>query len=365
MLFDKRRKETVAMVFAALCFVLLSVVPVVAKQAKPQGLWVGGTYFFSEFQGKALQQSGTPKARFAFASASYFSPLLMTFDSHQNLWVAFQDVSFNQAAPVLEISRGDLTLSKNDRTVKAKVIITLPENYGPRSVAFDTDGDLWVADGEAGSLLELLPSQIKKSGGASAPAVLITSNSIPSVMRFDGSNNLWVAELPTPYNPSNPFQLWRFAQTDRAASGPANPSLRVVLPDGIDPTDLAFDGSGNLWFAGAGFNGDAIEMISANDLEASGSISPSATVTITSPAFGYIAGSGTCLGGIDFDRSGDLWVSIGTFNADCVANGQVVEFTPTELGTGGNIAPAVTIGRNGKATNLSYLGPIRFGPTVQ
>jgi hypothetical protein len=184
-------------------------------------------------------------------------------------------------------------------------------------------------------------------------------------MRFDGSGNLWVAEFPQPSNLSNPLQLWRFTPSDRAASGPANPSLIMNLPDGLDPVDLAFDSSGNLWLAGPGSHNDALEMIPAGDLGGSGQISPSASVIVTSSAFGLLAGPGSCLGGIDFDRSGDLWVAVGTNDADCQANSQVVEFTPGQLGTGGSLTPAVTIGQNSKATNLSLPGPLRFGPAIQ
>jgi hypothetical protein len=105
-------------------------------------------------------------------------------------------------------------------------------------------------------------------------------------------------------------------------------------------------------------------MIPASDLGGSGQISPSASVMVTSSAFGLLVGTGSCLGGIDFDRSGDLWVSVGAKNADCEANTQVVKFTPGQLGTGGNLTPSVTIGENSKATNLFLPGPLRFGPAV-
>ncbi len=356
-----------AIALAAACSLCFSLAIAAAKPAvkvKPQGLWVGGYYYFSDFQKKALQQGGTPKANLAFASASYFAPLSMTFDRHENLWVSFQGVDQNQIAPALEFSRGDLTLSNNRKYVKSKPIITLQGNSPPRSIAFDSDGDLWITDGGSQRLLELLPSQIERSG-APTPAVSITSNNfVPEVIRFDDSNNLWMSILPLLSNPSGAVQLWRFTPADRGASGPANPSLVVNLPDGITPVDLAFDSSGNLWLAGAGVNGDSLEMISASDLSGSGTISPSAAVTLTSSAFGILEGSGSCLGGIDFARSGDLWVSVGDNNADCQADGQLVSFTPTQLSTGGNLVPSVTIGQNSDGTNLLYPGPIRFGPTT-
>jgi hypothetical protein len=138
----------------------------------------------------------------------------------------------------------------------------------------------------------------------------------------------------------------------------------VNLPDALHPSDLAFDSSGNMWLAGSSSHGDTIEMFSAGDLSGAGEISPSAAVTITSPAFGPVPDSGSCLGGIDFDHSGDLWVSVHTSSGDCRADVQVVDFTPEQLSAGGSLVPSVSIGQNSTKTNLSFPGPIRFGPTL-
>jgi hypothetical protein len=96
-------------------------------------------------------------------------------------------------------------------------------------------------------------------------------------------------------------------------------------------------------------------MFPAADLGAAGQISPLAAVTLTSPAFAGLEGTGSCLGGSDFDHSGDLWVC-GT------ATTQVVEFTPVQLTARGNLAPAVTISQNPTKTNLFLNGPLRLGP---
>jgi hypothetical protein len=342
------------------------------SKAKPQGLWVGGYKYISEFQGKALKKGGTPQANLALVSSAFFNPLSIAFDRNDDLWIAYDGVQANGPTPVLELTRGDLTSLKNGNVVKAKVIIAEKGSTGvpftiARSLAFDTSGDLWITDGGQREIIELLPKQIKNSGSPT-PTISITSpDFVPTVIRFDGSGNLWVAEFPLPPNPSNPMQLWRFTPTDRAASGPANPSLIMNLPDELEPVDLAFDSSGNLWLAGPGSHNDALEMIPASDLGGSGEVSPSASVIVTSSAFGLLDGSGSCLGGIDFDRSGDLWASVGTNNADCDGNTttQLVAFTPAQLSTGGNLTPSVAIGQNDKKTNLFLPGPLRFGPAVQ
>lgn len=356
--------------FAALCSAALSTHPVAAKQPQPQGLWVGGYQYFSEFQGKALERSGAPKANLAFGSQAYGGPLSIAFDGHQNLWAVFQVINDNLPDPALEISRADLAALKSGKPVKPKVIISRQGNsaipfVSPDSIGFDAAGDLWVIDGGQ-KLLELLASQIKKSGGP-IPNITITSqNAGPSKLRFDGSDNLWVVEFAIPFDPSKPFQLWRFKPSDRASSGQANPSLIVNLPDLNFFVDLAFDTGGNLWIAGPGSHGDELEMISASNLTGTGEISPTADVTITSSAFGLLVGSGSCLGGIDFDSTGNLWASVGTDNGDCdgLTPTQLVAFTPAQLSMGGNLTASLIISQNQRKTNLFLPGPIRFGPTV-
>ena len=355
----------------AATFVFSIQIAAAKTKAKPQGLWVGGENYFSEFQGKALKQSGTPRANLAFGSNVYFAPLSIAFDGHENFWAVFQGINDNLPAPALELTRSQLASIKAGNVVQPKVIISRQGNSTvpfvvPESIGFDAAGDLWVIDGGQ-TILELTSSQIKKSGGPTPKISITSSNATPSKLRFDASDNLWVVEFQLPFNPTNPIQLWRFAPGDRTSSGSANPGLIVDLPDLFFFVDLAFDSSGNLWIAGPGSHGDALEMISASNLTGTGEISPTAAVTITSSAFGTLIGSGSCLGGIDFDHSGDLWVSVGTNNADCDGNTAtaVVEFTPAQLSTGGNLTPSLTIGQNSKQTNLFLPGPLRFGPSVQ
>jgi hypothetical protein len=364
-----QRTNVLGAALAAFFLVTFSIGSVAAKQPKPDGLWVGGYKYFSEFQGKALLKSGTPKANLAFGSQVFNGPFSIAFDSHGNLWAVFQSINDNLPPPALEITKGDLAALASHGRAKAK-LITINASAGstdqfviPVNIDFDAEGNLWLVD-DGKRVVELLANQLKKTS-TQTPAVSIASQvASPTKLRFDGSDNLWVVEFPLPFDPSHPM-IWRFTPSDRAVSS-SSPSLIVKLPDVTIPiVDFAFDSAGNLWVAGPGPHGDEIAMISASDLSGSGEISPSAAVTINSAAFGLLDGTGSCLGGIDFDHSGNLWASVGADNADCSSDTQLVEFSPTQLTMGGNLDPAVIIGQNNKKTNLFIPGPLRFGPMVK
>ncbi len=135
-------------------------------KTKQQGLWIGGEKYFSEFQGKALKQSGANRANLAFGSNLYFAPDSIAFDTHENLWAVFQGINDNLPAPALEITRGELAALKAGNVVHPKVLISRQGNSSvpfvdPQSIGFDAAGDLWVVDGGQ-QIVELLASQIQK-----------------------------------------------------------------------------------------------------------------------------------------------------------------------------------------------------------
>ncbi len=346
---------------AAAGILALSIQNAAAKPAakeKAQGLWVGSQAYISEFQGPALEQSGEPAARISFDTKDYFTALSITFGRHKNLWVTSLGTG-NGLFPIVEIGRADIASLKTGKLAKRKVVIIPGEVFGSSAstgLGFDAAGDLWVATVGGRAIMKFRRNQIEQSGNPRPRIVIASPVFFPWAIRFDASDNLWAIADD---------QVWRFAPRDRAASGPPNPSLRVDPPDGLSPVDLAFDSAGNLWLAGPASSGDEIEMITAGDLAGTGEISPTAAVSITSSAFGVPVDSGTCLGGIDFDHSGDLWTSVTGTNGICEANTQVVEFTPGQLSAGGNLTPSVTIGQNTNKTNLFLPGPIRFGPALK
>jgi hypothetical protein len=367
-----------ALALATIATLAFSIQIAAAKtKAKPQGLWVGQEQYNSEFQGKALKQSGTPASRVSFSDQDGDSPTSMAFDPHHNLWIAYGGVSrADSRVAIVESIVREVASIKKGKPAKEKVVL-LSLGSGPHpfqspvGMDFDHAGDLWLSNSTADvsqrGLMEFTPDQIKKSGAPSAANFLQAENFEPWALRFDTSDNLWVAQFPLPFEPGYTMQVGRYSPSDRATSGPATPSLVVNMPNLSLPVNFAFDSTGNLWVAGPGLHGDEIAMIAASDLSGSGEVSPSAKVIITSSAFGVLVGTGSCIGGIDFDAAGNLWASVGTYNGDCEGNTgdtALVEFTPAQLSIGGNLTPSVIIGQNSTQTNLFLPGPIRFGRTV-
>ena len=159
----------------------------------------------------------------------------------------------------------NLVLGQNDLTSSA------PEApptglTAPSAVAFDSSGNLWVADwgnsrvlefkapfttGEAASLV-IGQTDFASSGSA------ITSTGLfyPSGLAFDSSGNLWVVdsddcrvlEFTAPFTIGEAASLV-IGQTDFTSSGCETTSTGLRYPSG-----LAFDPSGNLWVVDSGNN---------------------------------------------------------------------------------------------------------------
>jgi hypothetical protein len=353
------RKFTICSIALATIWSLACAIQIAAAKppADAQGLWVADANHISEFQGAALASSGTPHAHLTFGIKPPFRfPFSIAFDQHNDLWITNHGGLKAGDISIVEVRGTEIASLRSGGVAKRRLIVPSGpgiKNFRWFGLGFDAADDLFVSNGR--QLLEVRPEQLERKNPS--PAIVISSMQwSPGTLRFDSSDNLWV---------SANNQLWKFAPNDRTANGAPNPSLIVNLPSNFGVQDLAFDGSGNLWIAGADFTVgilDEVEMISAGDLAGAGEISPPFAVTITSSAFGTEPGlpGGICLGGLDFDHSGDLWIS-----AHCDPNTHLIEFTPSQLSIGGNLTPAVTISPNSKKTNLVNPGPIRFGPTIK
>ena len=181
------------------------------------------------------------------------SPAGLAFDSGGNLYVA--DYGIDQISKIT--SGGAVSL-----------FATLPIGSNPSGLAFDSSGNLYVADSGTDRI-----SKINSSGMVSLFATLPAG--FPAGLAFDGSGNLYVAD-----NIND--------QVRRTTSGGAVSSF-AALPAGSGPFGLAFDGSGNLYVADSGT--DQISKITSG-----GAVSRFASLP---------GGSGPY--GLAFDAAGNLY----------------------------------------------------------
>ena len=180
------RKQVIRIGALALAITAMSAVStriaVAKSKANSQGLWVGGYQYFSEFQGKALLKSGTPKARLAFGSQVFNGPFSIAFDGHGDLWAVFQSIDTGLPPPALEITKRDLAALASRGHAKAKLITIsggpTDQFVIPVGIDFDAEGNLWVID-DGRRVVELLANELKKTSTQTPPYLLPRQSPAP------------------------------------------------------------------------------------------------------------------------------------------------------------------------------------------
>ncbi len=121
----------------------------------------------------------------------------MAFDPRGNLWIADQAQGF-----VYKMLQGQITGSNLELAADAAFnVISEEGDQSPHALAFDAQGNLWVAYLGHGTIAEFAASQLGNAGttGANYPIpqnILTVTNVTDSVtsIAFDGSGNLWLVE---------------------------------------------------------------------------------------------------------------------------------------------------------------------------
>jgi hypothetical protein len=310
------------------------------------GLWVsnfGSAH--TTVQYTAAQLAGTTSAAAATSIATGAEEEQGTaFDANGNLWV-----TINGGTSVVEYSA--LQLAAGGTPVPA---VTISANAGslnaPSGLAFDAAGDLWVANYVESSIVEFTPSQLAVSGSP-APAVVIsdTANSLHGSigLAFDANGDLWVANLGTQ---SECFRgkgasVVEFTPSQLVASGSPTPAVALLRARDLNgPLMIAFDASGNLWLTNGANAPYSVVAFSPSQLTTSGTPTPAIVLTAN-------GGSLDGPAGLAFDASGDLWIAN-------MLNNSVVEFTPAQIAASGDPAPTTVI----TGSSLSAPFGIAFDP---
>lgn len=285
-------------------------------------------------------------------------PTGIAFDGQGNLWVANY-----RGNAILMYRRPDL---RSGATPKPSLAISGSGSTlaGPNRLAFDANGNLWVANYDDNTVAAFFPTQLRRGGALRAAVILGGANgwfNQPTGLAFDASGNLWISN-------QRGDDVVEIAPQD-LKSGITEPVRRIAQPGGQGGTleAVAFDGAGTLWLArysdgrviglspgrlsgqGAapdkefrqlagpiGLTVDAEQRLWVAEYEAGlvgglpiNSSPGSSPVTVAGDA---IRGPHTPA----FDRDGNLWLS-------CSDNNTVVMFSATQISSRNFTKPALVI----------------------
>jgi sugar lactone lactonase YvrE len=273
-------------------------------------LWVGsavgglGSYKSTLLAYSATQLAASTSAAPAIALAENAVPAAAAFDAGGTLWAAMNhDDQVVNVGTVIGFGAWQLQQATS-LPYPVTPMVTLTVTSGSREflqgIAVDAGGSVWVTNYTASAIAEFTPSQFSNPESptpAAAVTLSATSGSLsgPAGLAFDANGNLWVANAI-----SN--TVVQFTASQLAASGSPTPAATLGATSGsLDrPFALAFDARGNLWVANA--NASTVVEFTATQLAASGSPTPAVTLSAAN-------GSLSSPSGLAFDASGDLWVA--------------------------------------------------------
>jgi sugar lactone lactonase YvrE len=166
-------------------------------------------------------------------------PNSMGFDSSGNLWVA----NFGNST-IVEYSQDNMGRGPAIPAVTITTDRSASLN-SPAGLAVDAAGDVWVANDLSNTVVEF--SKASLSSGPVVPALTISSDrsrslSGPYALAFDSSGDLWVAN----YDNNTVVKYLKGS----LASGRQVPSVTISADSSgslNSPAGLSFDASGNLW----------------------------------------------------------------------------------------------------------------------
>ena len=171
-------------------------------------------------------------------------PRALAFDAQGALWVA-------TLKRIVKLAPAALNASGKP---SAAVTLKSSDMETPNGLAFDHDGNLWIADA-SGAVLKFAASRLGADLDAAADTVIFAQQPGPVMIGlggpeglvFDADGNLWVG-----YFGGNDLARFSKAELSSSASKMHPIVPKVHLKVGVEAlvTDLALDEAGNLWLPG-------------------------------------------------------------------------------------------------------------------
>lgn len=211
------------------------------------------------------------------STTGLYSPRGLAFDSSGALWVsdALNDRVVRYVPPFAAGQAATVALGQTSTSIGSTCNITTPVGTSatslclPEGVAFDSSGNLWVADVFHHRVVMFPPASLVTGGAATVelgqPAATAftsatanngglseTSLNAPRGLTFDSSGNLWVADgknnrvlmYPKANLVTGGAATIVLGQTSMTTSSGSATSSNLFAPNGV-----AFDKNGNLWVA--------------------------------------------------------------------------------------------------------------------
>jgi secreted PhoX family phosphatase len=216
----------------------------------------------------ARNAGGTSAPSRVLISAAINNAETIAFDNSGNLWMANCGLS-----QLIKFSASQL--SAGGSQTPSATVTTSPIVMCPYALAFDNSGDLWVTDGNLGTHIAKYAAAQLKSTGNPTPVDTVGSQSgslsSPEGLAFDANGNLWVANDGAP-------TVVEYTPNQLAAQGAPTPHVTITIP-GSEPRGIAFDKRGTLWVADDA--NAAVYGLTSGQIGSSGSPAPAIADTIT------------------------------------------------------------------------------------
>jgi len=199
-------------------------------------LWVGVTFSDKvlRYDADSLNETGGPTPAVELGGAG-LGPTGIAFDADGNLWIAAADRVVRYDAARLDASSS----TPPDRIIEAltppPVISTLGS---PSGLAFDEDGNLWVAYFGSNAIAKITPAELQGTGEVQITPSVMTSISVTALLNgiaFDESGGLWT--------PLDAGRFGRFSAAQLAVSGNVAPETIISGLEGYSETLAFFPGA--------------------------------------------------------------------------------------------------------------------------
>ncbi len=280
----------------------------------------------------AIAASGSPTASARFATPAGARSL--AFDADGNLW-------FTHAQGISMLAMRDLGTSGAPTSVALTGAGAAGTGIpGAKGLAFDAEGNLWVAYGADDKVACFLKSQLADSGSPT-PSRQISGPDLlsPDAIAFDAEGNLWVTSAEGP-------AILKYSASRLAATyaGTADLSIQTISAPPVivpypDPQALAFDADKNLWVSYGGST--LVRLTPAQRAVSDSALTPSVVIDV-----GVLA----LAEGLAFDGDGKLWMPGKV--------GKIVSGAASSLAASGALLAAITL----SPTGFGYAAALAVNP---